>query len=243
MLRFTVFAIIFSASSPVLLSILTLPWQISGFFDWNQHHFKELTGALLLSIKLSLKCSLISVVLSIYFVWIFNLFYQKLIFLFLMLLLFFASSDVVALSLIEIWNYFGVKTSQDSQIIFAQVIYILPYTTVIIYMTKKYTQDDIITAFKDCNSGLVRTFLCGYIVRVKRLLISAFLLGFLLVFNEYRRTSYLSGADKYLSEYIEGSVASTSSDDGLLISSLSSLVILLSLFLYRSLPSKNVNNL
>ncbi len=116
--------------------------------------------------------------------------------------------DILALSISKIPRFLGLYDLNLLFLCFGLLLYCLPFG-VLIFWTRFYFIDDIILkSAKDIgffNSSIIFKIIAPL---SSMALVSCFMFSFLLSFNEYPRTYYLSGFYMLVSEFLNGKLSS-----------------------------------
>lgn len=127
---------------------------------------------------------------------------------FIILVLGLMPPDIIALSISKTAQFLGFYSSNLFFLIIGLTFYCLPFAVLLLWARYYFIEDSLITAARDLG---IRKF---YIVTKVILplssatIISCSMLSFLLAFNEYPRTYYLSGSYELLSEFLNGKLSS-----------------------------------
>lgn len=116
--------------------------------------------------------------------------------------------DIMALSISKASQLLGMYSSHLFFLIIGLTIYTLPFGVLLFWSRFYFIENSIIISAKDI--GLENFFIITKIILPlsKATYINFLLLAFLLAFNEYPRTYYLSGACVLVSEFLNGKLSS-----------------------------------
>jgi ABC-type spermidine/putrescine transport system permease subunit II len=195
-----------------LFSVIILSFQnINGdVLKWYKtislnESFREAFG---LSIIISITSTLLTTILS--FIISLSWFNKKQMFIVMVLILItgLLPPDIMALSLSKISQLLGFYGSNLFFLTIGLTLYTLPFGVLLFWSRFYFIQNSIITSAKDI--GLKKIFIVTKIILPlsKPIVISCLLLCFLLAFNEYPRTFYLSGSKVLVSEFLNGKLSS-----------------------------------
>jgi spermidine/putrescine transport system permease protein len=116
--------------------------------------------------------------------------------------------DIVSLSINKLAHIFGVYKSNIFFLFFSLLLYCLPFSIIILWTRYYFIDKNILIVSKDIGMSNNSIILKVLMPLSNTALISTFMFAFLLSFNEYPRTFYLSGSTIYLSEYLNGKLSS-----------------------------------
>lgn len=133
---------------------------------------------------------------------------KRLLIVFFVLIIGLMPPDIIALSISKSSQIIGFKKSNLFFLCFGLLIYSLPFGIIILWIRYYFIDKFIIIASEDIGLSNVSIIIKILFPLSKNSLISVFLFSFLLTFNEYSRTFYLSGSDEYLSEFLNGKLSS-----------------------------------
>lgn len=195
-----------------IFSIFVLSFQNNGgdFLRWyksifNNEHF---LSALQLSIIISFTTAVLNCGIS--FILSLTWFSKKQMFTMLTLILFagLLPPDIFAISISKLSQLLRLNNSNLFFLVIGLVFYTLPFGVLLFWSRFYFIDKSIIIAAKDI--GLRKFYIITNIILPlsRTNMISCFLLSFLLSFNEYPRTYYLSGADELVSEFLNGKLSS-----------------------------------
>lgn len=228
-----------------IFSILTLSFQNSGSetFKWYNEILKNkgFTGSFFLTVLVSTCTALLTLILSfaISLSW-FNK-KQMLIVLFLILVLGLLPPDIMALGISKIEQLLGFYSSNLLFLIIGLTMYCLPFGVLILWARFYFIEDSIITAARDL--GLRKFYIVIKIILPlsSAAIVSCTMLSFLLAFNEYPRTYYLSGSYELLSEFLNGKLSSGTDESiyaGGSITIVITVVSIIFLFIYSAFVTR-----
>jgi ABC-type spermidine/putrescine transport system permease subunit II len=117
-------------------------------------------------------------------------------------------ADIIALSLNKVFQLLGIYSSNYFILIYGLIYYILPFNVLLFWTGYYFIDSPSLVAAQDI--GMKRFYIISRIIwpLSKTTATTCFILSFLLVFNEYPRTYYLSGSTVLLSEYLNGKLNS-----------------------------------
>jgi len=195
-----------------IFSIIVLSFQNTGgeLLKWyyvilKNERFTEAFG-------LSLVISTITALLCTFFSFIFSLTWfnknQMFVVLVLILVIGLLPPDIMALSIIKVSQLLGLYNSNLLFLCIGLTLYTMPIGVLLFWSRFYFIPDSLIISGKDI--GMKRFYIVTKIILPlsRNTAISCFLLSFLLAFNEYPRTYYLSGADVLVSEFLNGKLSS-----------------------------------
>ena len=195
-----------------IFSIIVLSFQnnTGDVFKLYQSIFanKDFTDAFLLSTFVSFLTAAFSVFFS--FLLSLSWFNKRQMFVVLMLILIVGllPPDIFALSINKVSQLLGFYSSNFFFLIVGLTFYTLPFGVLLFWTRFYFIEQTTIVAAKDI--GLQRFYIITKIILPlsKATVTTSFLLSFLLAFNEYPRTYYLSGSNVLLSEFLNGKLNS-----------------------------------
>ena len=116
--------------------------------------------------------------------------------------------DIIALSINKTLQLFGFYNSNLLSLIIGLIYYTFPFSVLLFWTRYYFIEQTTLIAAKDI--GLKRFFIITKIIWPvsKATALTCFIFIFLLAFNEYPRTYYLSGSFVMLSEYLNGKLNS-----------------------------------
>lgn len=219
-----------------IFCIVALSFQNDGgeFLKWYKSIFnnENFLDAFVLSMVVSFLTALLSTFIS--FVLSLSWFNKNQMFIILILILFtgLLPPDIFALSISQVSQFLGLYNSNLFFLIIGLTFYTLPYGVLIFWSRFYFIEDSIIVAARDI--GLRRFYIITSVILPlsKATVISCFLLSFLLAFNEYPRTFYLSGADVLMSEFLNGKLSSGADESIYAAGSITVIITLAIIMLY-----------
>lgn len=228
-----------------IFSIIVLSFQNNNgeTLKWYQDIFNNeyFTQAFSLSLFISLCTAILNTFIS--FVISLSWFNKKQMFCVLVLILVIGllPPDVMALSISKTSQIFGFYSSNLFFLIFGLTLYTLPFGVLIFWSRFYFIEDATIVAAKDI--GVKNFYIITKIILPlsKATLISCILLSFLLAFNEYPRTYYLSGPYVLVSEFLNGKLGSGANESiyaGGSITIIITVVLIIVLSLYNALITR-----
>jgi spermidine/putrescine transport system permease protein len=116
--------------------------------------------------------------------------------------------DIMALSISRISQLLGINSSNIFFLIIAQTLYCFPLGVLIFWSRYYFIKDSLLIAANDLGMKKSLIILKIILPLSNATIISVFILSFLLVFNEYPRTYYLSGSFMFISEFLNGKLSS-----------------------------------
>lgn len=232
-----------------IFSIIVLSFQNnnSESLKWYREifHNENFTEAFLLSFLISVSTALLNTFLS--FIISLSWFNKKQMFLVLTLILVtgLLPPDVIALSISKTAQLLGFYNSNLLFLIIGLTLYTLPFGVLMFWSRFYFIEDATIVAAKDI--GVKKFYIITKIILPlsKATVISCMLLSFLLAFNEYPRTFYLSGPYVLVSEFLNGKLSSGANESiyaGGSITIIITVILIISLSLYNAFVSKKRYN-
>ena len=192
------------------LFLLSFKSTNSNLFQWyieivNNENF---ISAFLNSFTTSLIVAFISVIIAFILSPTYYDRKKQIIVLLFLLLMGLMPPDVVAISINKISQIMGFNRANLIFLYFGLLIYCLPFGIIILWTRYYFIEKDLLVVSEDL--GLSNNSIIFKIILPlsKTALLSVFLFSFLLSFNEYARTYYLSGSTEILSEYLNGKLSS-----------------------------------
>lgn len=116
--------------------------------------------------------------------------------------------DIISISINKLAQIIGFQRSNLFFLFFSLLLYCLPFSIIILWTRYYFIERNILIVSEDLGMNNRSIILKVLVPLSKTALISSFLFAFLLSFNEYPRTFYLSGSTVYLSEYLNGKLSS-----------------------------------
>lgn len=219
-----------------IFSIIVLSFQNNGgeFMKWYKSIFsnENFLDAFRLSIFISFLTAFLNTVIS--FVLSLAWFNKKQMFLVLILIIItgLLPPDIFALSISKVSQLLGLYNSNLFFLIIGLTFYTLPYGVLIFWSRFYFIEDTTIVVAKDI--GLRKFYIITKVLLPlsKATVISCFLFSFLLSFNEYPRTFYLSGADVLMSEFLNGKLSSGADESIYAGGSITIIITMLSIVIY-----------
>ncbi len=209
--KFIIFLFLFILVMPIF-SIIALSFKNTGgeIFKWYSIILddKDFINSFLLSFFVSICTAVLTLLIS----FIFSLSWfdkkQRIVVLFLILVLGLLPPDIMALGISRTSQLFGFYSSNLVFLIFGLTLYCLPFGILIFWSRFYFIEDSIITAAKDL--GVKKFYIVTKIILPlsEISVITCMTLSFLLALNEYPRTYYLSGSRQLISEFINGKLSS-----------------------------------
>lgn len=203
-----------------VLMVLTLPIFTIVFlsfknteneiFHWyyvildNKTFLNSLSTTLITSVLISFLTTVLGTIISLsYFVD--NL--KKISFIFI-LILGLIPSDIIAINLSKFSQDLGIQGSNLFTLTICLIMYGIPYIVLFMWVRFYFMDDTLLKVGRDLGMSS-KSLLFNIILPTSKITISTSgVFIFLLVFNEYSRVSYLSGAEIFLSEFIYGKLYS-----------------------------------
>ncbi len=181
---------------------MTLGWYAAILQDEN------FLNALLLSTIVSIFTAILTTVISfiIGLSW-FNK-KQRLIVLGLVLLLGLLPPEVMAIAVSKISQAMGIQGANLFFLIWGLILYCLPFGVLIIWVRFFFIGDNLIYSAEDLGLTKLSVVLKVILPLSSSALITSLILSFLLSFNEYPRTYFLSGSYELVSEFLNGKLGS-----------------------------------
>lgn len=224
-----------------IFSIIVLSFQNNNgeSLKWYREilHNENFSAAFLLSIVISVCTALLTALLS--FIISLSWFNKKQMFPVLVLLLVtgLLPPDMMALSISKTAQFLGFNSSNLFFLIIGLTLYTLPFAVLMFWSRFYFIEDATIVAAKDI--GVKKFYIITKIILPlsKATVISCMLLSFLLAFNEYPRTFYLSGPYVLVSEFLNGKLSSGANESiyaGGSITIIITVAIIISLSLYNA---------
>lgn len=219
-----------------IFSIIALSFQNNGgeILKWYISIFnnEDFLDAFCLSIFVSFLTALLNTIIS--FILSLTWYNKKQMLVVLILILFtgLLPPDIFALSLSKVSQYLGMYNSNIFFLIIGLIFYTLPFGVLVFWARFYFIEDSTIVAAKDI--GLKKFYIITKVILPlsKSTVISCFLLSFLLSFNEYPRTFYLSGADVLMSEFLNGKLNSGADESIYAGGSITIIITMLSIVIY-----------
>jgi spermidine/putrescine transport system permease protein len=228
-----------------IFSIIVLSFQNSNgyFFKWYQSISanEEFNNAFLLSTLVSILTAVFSVLFS--FILSLSWFNRRQLFIVLTLIVAVGllPPDIFALSTNKVSQLLGFYSSNLFFLIIGLTFYTLPFNVLLFWTRFYYIDQSTFVTAKDI--GLQRFYIITKIIlplsRVTTT--TCFLLSFLLTFNEYPRTYYLSGSSVLLSEFLNGKLNSGADESiyaGGSITIILTVVLTIGYFFFQSISQR-----
>jgi ABC-type spermidine/putrescine transport system permease subunit II len=215
-----------------ILSIIVLSFHntTGNPFSWYFTIWKN--EAFISAFILSTGVSIIATCLGITISFILSLSWynknQLKIMIILILILGLLPPDILSLSISNTFKIIGFNTSNLFLLIFGQIFYIIPFGIIIYWVRFYFIDISIIKSAQDIGMRNLTIALKVLLPLSKQTSVTGIIFGFLLVFNEYPRTYYLSGSNTLLSEYLYGKLSSGTNES---IFAGGSITILITVFL------------
>ena len=133
---------------------------------------------------------------------------KKIIVLLFLLLMGLMPPDVIAISINKISQIMGFNRANIFFLYFGLLIYCLPFSIIILWTRYYFIEKSLLIMSEDLGLNNKSIIFKIILPLSKSALLSVFLFSFLLSFNEYARTYYLSGSTEFLSEYLNGKLSS-----------------------------------
>jgi spermidine/putrescine transport system permease protein len=117
--------------------------------------------------------------------------------------------SLYSIGLMQLLLILGVRHSSSVALVTAQVLLVMPFCATLMMAGLSHVQEGVVSAgleLTDGRSGVVA--LKVVLPLAWPSIVSSFVVGFLISINEFVRTSYLSGSERYLSKYIYGKMNS-----------------------------------
>ena len=195
-----------------IFSLIVLSFQDTNgvLFHWyfevfrNNAFISAFSTSIITSIFVGLATIIIGFTLSLSY---FSL-KTRLLTIFFILIMGLIPSDIVSISINKFAQVLGFYRSNSFFLYFGLVTYCLPFTIIILWTRYYYMEKTLFAVSNDLGLNTNSIIFRILIPLSKSAIISAFLFSFLLSFNEYPRTFYLSGSTVYLSEYLNGKLSS-----------------------------------
>lgn len=177
-------------------------WYLSVLFD------EEFKSAFMRSCTVSVLVAALGVIFS----FIISLSWfdkrQFIVVLTLILIIGLLPPDISAISIIKVQQMFGIYSSNYFILVLGLIYYILPFSVILFWTTFYYIDPITLIAAKDIGLKNIYVIIRIIFPLSKMTSITCFILSFLLAFNEYPRTYFLSGTSVLLSEYLNGKLNS-----------------------------------
>lgn len=116
--------------------------------------------------------------------------------------------DILSVSINKFSQIIGFNKANLFFLYFGLLLYCLPFGIIILWTRYYFIDRSLITTSEDLGLNNKSIVLKIILPLSKTALISVFLFSFLLSFNEYPRTFYLSGSVEFLSEFLNGKLSS-----------------------------------
>lgn len=116
--------------------------------------------------------------------------------------------DILSVSINKFAQIIGFNRANLFFLYFGLLLYCLPFGIIILWTRYFFIDKGLITTSEDLGLNNKSIVLKIILPLSKTALVSVFLFSFLLTFNEYPRTFYLSGSVEYLSEFLNGKLSS-----------------------------------
>lgn len=116
--------------------------------------------------------------------------------------------DILSVSINKFAQIIGFNSANLFFLYFGLLLYCLPFGIIILWTRYYFIDKGLITTSEDLGLNNKSIVLKIILPLSKTAMISVFLFSFLLTFNEYPRTFYLSGSVEYLSEFLNGKLSS-----------------------------------
>lgn len=225
------------------LFILSITNTGNNVFEWYKVILENenFSRAFLNSITISAIVSLLSVFISTYISLSYFGSKEKYVLILIIIIIGLMPADVIAISINKMGQLLGLNRSNIFFLIFSLILYCLPFTIIILWIRYYFIDVSLLKAGRDLglnNTSMIKKII---IPLSKNAIINVFLFSFLLTFNEFTRTYYLSGSTEYLSEYLNGKLSSGTDNSiyaGATISILITIIIILVYFAYNNLKVK-----
>ncbi len=190
---------------------------ILSFHSSNGNPFKwygvilqneNFTTAFILSVLISACTAILNGSLS--FILALSWFNKRQLFLVLIMILILGllPPDILALSISKISQFVGISDSNLFFVMIGLTLYTLPFGVLLFWSRFYFIEAATIATAKDI--GIRKFYIVTKVILPlsKATMISCLLLTFLLAFNEYPRTYYLSGSYVLVSEFLNGKLSS-----------------------------------
>lgn len=116
--------------------------------------------------------------------------------------------DVMALSLCKVSQFLDLYTANLTFLIIGLTLYALPFGVLLFWTRFYFIENALLTSAKDIGIKTPYIIINIIVPLSKTTFISCLILSFLLAFNEYPRTFYLSGANILVSGFLNGKLSS-----------------------------------
>lgn len=116
--------------------------------------------------------------------------------------------DTYALGLLRVATSLGYKRSSLALVVVSHVAWALPFSTAVIYAANSRVGPELMDAAIEMGAARWQIVFRVLIGMTWPGIVSAFLVGALMSFNEYTRAWYLSGSSRLVSKYIYSKMAS-----------------------------------
>ena len=184
--------------------------EMNSVFHWYDKIIENgnFLNALWLSVKISFFTSLIATFLG--FILSLSWFNtkQRYSITMLIVILGLVPPDIIALGISKLSQLLNLQGSNLFFTLFALVLYTLPFIILLLWSRYYFINEEIIKSARDL--GMKNKYINLKIVLPMSFsaLVSVTIFSFILSFNEYPRTYYLSGYHNFLSEYLYGKLNS-----------------------------------
>lgn len=221
---FSLFALSFNATDGNMLK-----WYLEIFK--NESFISAFLSSLIASIFVGS--------LTLFFSFLISLSYfevkTRLIVIFLVLIMGLMPPDISSVSINKLCQVIGFNRANLFFLYFGLILYCLPFGIIILWTRYYFIDKQLIAAGEDLGLSNKSIVLKIILPLSKTALVSVFLFSFLLTFNEYPRTFYLSGSVEFLSEYLNGKLSSGTDNSIYAGGTISILITCLTIFIYGTI--------
>ena len=195
-----------------IFSIIVLSFQNTsgGLLKWYSATLQNerFTSAF----ELSFAISTITALSCTFFSFIFSLTWfnknQMFVMLILLLVIGLLPPDIMALSIIKVSQLLGLYNSNLFFLCICLTLYTMPIGILLFWSRFYFIPESIIISGRDIGMKKFNIVSKIFLPLSQNTAISCVLLSFLLAFNEYPRTFYLSGSNVLISEFLNGKLSS-----------------------------------
>jgi len=195
-----------------ILSLIAMSFERTNgiFFRWYVGIVRNeaFTSSLVLSLFVAVSSAFISTILSFAISLAFFNKTQRIIVTFLIVILGLLPSDILSLGINRLSLLLGLYNSNTILLFFGLILYCLPFCVLLFWIRYYFIDKSILIVAKDLGLNRLSIVIKILIPLTSLVLLSSLLFSFLLSFNEYTRSSYLSGSDVLLSEFLYGKLNS-----------------------------------
>lgn len=151
--------------------------------------------------------------------------------------------DISSVTINKLAQLIGFTSSNSLFLYLGLILYCLPFGIILLWTRYYFIEKGIFVASEDLGLSKKSIIFKVIIPISKFALINVLLFTFLLSFNEYTRTYYLSGSMEYLSEFLNGKLSSGTDNSiyaGATISIVITVLVILFYGLYHNLIKRNI---